>query len=107
MAEKKSKWKSFLSNVSWFLKEIGKIYSGEKSYFSKKRIESGIAFIIAEWGMIYYMIVKIDTFTSVELLTWASIQFCVAGYIVTQIQKEKCGADKTAETKEEEPEVKE
>lgn len=99
MAEKKSKWKSFVADVSWFFKEIFKIYSSQSSYFSKKRIESGIAFIIAEWGMIYYMMSKIDTLSSVELFTWASIQFCAAGYIISQIQKEKCGAsdDTTAE----------
>ena len=61
MSEKKSKWKSFIADVSWFIKEIFKIYSSQSSYFSKKRIESGIAFVIAEWGMIYYMISKIDT----------------------------------------------
>ena len=103
MSEKKSKWKSFIADVSWFIKEIFKIYSSQSSYFSKKRIESGIAFVIAEWGMIYYMISKIDTLSSVELFTWASIQFCAAGYIISQIQKEKSGASYNTTTAEPEP----
>lgn len=103
MSEKKSKWKSFIADVSWFIKEIFKIYSSQSSYFSKKRIESGIAFVIAEWGMIYYMISKIDTLSSVELFTWASIQFCAAGYIINQIQKEKRVASYDTTTVEPEP----
>ena len=103
MSEKKSKWKSFIADVSWFIKEIFKIYSSQSSYFSKKRIESGIAFVIAEWGMIYYMISKIDTLSSVELFTWASIQFCAAGYIISQIQKEKRVASYDTTTAEPEP----
>ena len=76
-------------NIKWFIREIGKMYNGGKSYFSKKRIESGIGFIIAEWGMIFFLLNKYDTMTMLEFGGWASIQFFVAGYIVNQIQKEK------------------
>ena len=100
MSEKKSKWKSFIADVSWFIKEIINIYSNKSSYFSKKRIESGIAFIIAEWGMIYYFINKIDTIGAAELFTWASIQFFVAGYIISKIEKEKTGDSTETETEE-------
>jgi hypothetical protein len=40
------------TNIKWFISEIGKMYSSKDSYFSKKRIESGIAFAISQWGMI-------------------------------------------------------
>lgn len=38
------KIKNWLINIQRCIKEVGKIYSTEESYFSKKRIESGIAF---------------------------------------------------------------
>ena len=96
--EKKSKWQKFKDSISWFFKEVMNIYSNKDSFFSKKRIESGIAFIIAEWGMIYYFMTKIDTIGTVELFTWASIQFFVAGYMINQIQKEKTDGSDNSNT---------
>lgn len=77
------------SNIKWFIKELIKMYSDDKSYFSKKRVESGVAFVIAEWGMIYFLVLKIDSLISSDIAIWATIQFAVAGYIINQIQKEK------------------
>jgi len=77
------------TNIKWFISEIGKIYSGGESYFSKKRIESGIAFIVAQWGMIYFLLEKLSTMTSSDMAIWAGIEFAVSGYIINQIQKEK------------------
>ena len=90
MAEKEVKKKlGFFGSIGWFFKELMKIYSTESSYFSKKRVESGIGFVIAEWGMIYFILQKIDNMTVTDFAIWASIQFVVAGYMVNQIQKEK------------------
>jgi hypothetical protein len=77
------------TNLKWFISEIGKMYSSKDSYFSKKRIESGIAFAISQWGMIEFLVKKIDTMTSSDIAIWAGIEFAVAGYMVNQIQKEK------------------
>jgi hypothetical protein len=65
------------------------MYSSKKSYFSKKRIESGVAFIVAQWGMIFFLLEKHSDMTSSDLAIWAGIEFAVSGYIVNQIQKEK------------------
>ncbi|NBU48383.1 MAG: hypothetical protein EBS34_13285 [Flavobacteriales bacterium] len=90
MALEKSKnyffgWK----NVKWFLTEIMNMYSAKKSFFSKKRIESGVAFVIAQWGMIYFLLEKISKMTSSDLAIWVGIEFAVSGYIINHIQKEK------------------
>ena len=77
------------TKIKWVISEISKLYSGEKSYFSKKRVESGIGFIIAQWGMIYFLTKKIDVLSTSDLAVWAGIEFLVAGYTVTQIQSEK------------------
>ena len=79
----------FKEKLYFILKEFVKIYSGQTSFFSKKRIESGIGFVIAEWGMIYFLIQKIDNMDIFDFSMWASIQFFIAGYIIREIQKEK------------------
>jgi hypothetical protein len=74
----KDKWFFGWTNIKWFIKEMMNIY-----------IESGIGFAIAEWGMILYLLVKIDTMSMVDFGMWATIQFFIAGYIIRQIQREK------------------
>ena len=86
-------------NIKWFIREINKIYSSQPSFYSKKRIESGIAFIIAQWGMIFFLLEKHSTLTMTDLIMWAGVEFAISGYIIHQIQKEK----KTDEQKEETP----
>ena len=81
--------KKIWSNIKWFIKEIANLYSDEPSYFSKKRVESGIAFIIAQTGMVAYLISKIETMDVYEFLMWAGAEFLIAGYTINQIQKEK------------------
>lgn len=84
------------SNIKWVVKEIMNIYSAKDSYFSKKRIESGIAFLIAQWGMIFFLLEKHSTLSMGEFLLWAAAEFAVSGYIINKIQKEK-KAEETAE----------
>ena len=76
-------------NISWFFKEMMKMYSNEESYFSKKRVESGVAFLIGQFGMIYFLVRNMPQMSSSDLAIWAGIQFALAGYIVNKIQKEK------------------
>jgi hypothetical protein len=78
-----------LENIKWLIKETLGIYSPKDSFFSKKRIESGIAFAIAQWGMITFLVKKIDLLTISDMLIWAGVEFAVAGYMINQIQKEK------------------
>lgn len=85
-------------NTKWLIREFGKIYSSKNSIFSKKRIESGIAFIVAQWGMIFFLLEKHSTLSMTDLIMWASVEFAISGYIIHQIQKEK-----KVETPTEEP----
>lgn len=77
------------TNIKWFIIEIVKMYSARPSYFSKKRIESGLAFIIAQAGMIFFLLMKYKTMLTSEFLWWAAAEFAVSGYIINVIQKEK------------------
>jgi hypothetical protein len=85
-------------NIKKGITEIIRIYSEKPSFFSKKRIESGIAFIIAEWGMIFYLLKKYPDLTMTDMVMWATIQFGVSGYIIHQIQKEKKTENKNQES---------
>ena len=77
------------SNIKWLVSEIGKVYSSKDSFFSKKRIESGIAFAVAQWGMIYFLMEHHSRLTMGEFLLWAAAEFAVSGYIINKIQSEK------------------
>jgi len=83
--------KTFLgwNNIKWGLKELMNIYSTNKSFFSKKRLESGMAFLVGQFGMVYFLIQNHSTMTTSDLAIWAGIEFAVSGYMITQIQKEK------------------
>jgi hypothetical protein len=76
-------------NIKWFVIQLINIYSSKSSFFSKKRIESGVAFVIAQWGMVHFLSTHLDVLTMGELILWASAEFAVSGYMINQIQKEK------------------
>jgi hypothetical protein len=78
-----------MEKINWFFTEIVNIYSTKKSFFSKKRIESGVAFVIAQWGMIFFLLEKHEDLSMGEFLLWAAAEFAVAGWMINKIQKEK------------------
>ena len=94
------KWFFGWSNIKWAITELMNIYSAKDSYFSKKRIESGIAFIVAQWGMIFFLLEKHSTLSMGEFLLWAAAEFAVSGYIINKIQSEKKATDNTETTTE-------
>ena len=77
----------------WVGKELVKMYSNSDSYFSKKRIESGVAFVVAQWGLVHWLVIQLasDTckITSSDIAIWAGLEFTICGYVINQIQKEK------------------
>lgn len=77
------------SNIKWLIREIASMYSTQPSFFSKKRMESGIAFAIGQFGMIFFLLKKYQSLSMSDFLIWAGIEFAVAGYMINQIQKEK------------------
>ncbi len=85
----KKRWFFGWENIKWGIKELIMIYSSKDSFFSKKRLESGVAFLIAQWGMIFFLLEKHSTLTMGEFLLWAAAEFAVSGYIINKIQKEK------------------
>jgi len=76
-------------NFKWLITELMRLYSDESSFFSKKRVESGIAFLVGQFGMIYFLLINIHKLTTSDIVLWSGVEFAIAGYIVNQIQKEK------------------
>lgn len=81
--------KNFLNGLKWLKTEILNMYSSKSSFFSKKRVESGIAFLIGQWGMVFFLLEKHTIMTASDLAIWAGIEFAISGYMLNQIQKEK------------------
>ena len=77
------------NNIKWFIKEIGNLYTGKESFFSKKRVESGIAFAVGQWGMIYFLLQNMQTMSTSDIVLWAGVEFAISGYMLNRIQKEK------------------
>jgi hypothetical protein len=90
----KSKWFFGWDNIKWLIHELRDLYSNQDSFFSKKRIESGIAFVVGQWGMIYFITQNIDTLTASDIVLWSGVEFAIAGYMVNAIQKEKKSSSK-------------
>lgn len=76
-------------NIKWLCRELLKVCSNEHSFFSKKRIEGGIAFFVLQWGMVYFLKNNIDDMEASEFFIWASIEAVVCGYALNKIQAEK------------------
>lgn len=85
--------KNFLNGLKWLKTEVLNMYSSKSSFFSKKRVESGIAFLIGQWGMVFFLLEKHSNMTTSDLAIWAGIEFAVSGYMLNQIQKEKKSAE--------------
>lgn len=89
--------KNLKDGLKWLKDEVLKMYSSKPSFFSKKRVESGIAFAAGQWGMVFFLLEKHTSMTTSDLAIWAGIEFAVSGYMLSQIQKEKKSAVPTEE----------
>ena len=45
--------------------------------------------MIAQWGMIFFLLEKHSTLSMGEFLLWSAAEFAVAGWMISKIQKEK------------------
>lgn len=77
------------TNIKWFIAEFIKIGSNGNSFFSKKRIESGIAFGVVIWGCVFWLLKKYTTMTTSDFIMWSTIPIAIAGYTVAMIERAK------------------
>ena len=88
-------------NFKWLFKEILNIYSSKDGFFSKKRIESGIAFAILQWGMIYWLKLNILHISVSDLCMWAGVEAVICGYTINLIEKQEAKKNADLSAKEE------
>lgn len=78
-----------VKNLLWFPKEIMKLYSDQPSFFSKKRVESGIAFMGSFIITVVYCIINIRIITPIGLTVIIGPWLLIAGYNIGKTQDEK------------------
>lgn len=76
-------------NLKFFIVELLKLGSSKKSYFSLKRILVIHSWIIAQWGLIMWLINNWDSVDYVGIIAWSAVN--LSSNIVTThfVQKEK------------------
>jgi len=72
-----------------YIKEFIKIFSDEPSFFSKKRIESGIAFAFGQLFLLVFFFYNLEQLTTTETIALSTLEFSISGYIINHIQKQK------------------
>lgn len=77
------------SNFKYYFRELIKVGSSKPSFFSKKRLESGIAFFTLIWGMIYWLVKKYELMTTTDFLIWSGILLAICGYTMNKIEELK------------------
>lgn len=78
-------------NIKWLFRELLKVGSNQHSYFSKKRIESGMAFFVLQFGMfesLEYLLTRPNT-PMTEFAIWAGIECVICGYTINKIEEAK------------------
>jgi hypothetical protein len=79
------------NNIKFLIKELVKIGSNKPSFFSKKRMESGVAFLVLQFGMLEildYLISRESTPMS-DFAIWAGIEAFICGYALNKIEEAK------------------
>ncbi len=69
--------------------ELRALWSNEKSFFSKKRIESNICFLSVIITYLIWFFVNVKTMTATEFSIASALVMAYGGYTTNQIQKEK------------------
>lgn len=75
------------TNWKWFIRELVKMYSGEPSYFSYKRFQTGVAFFIFTQGAMYSL--KNYVKSTDDFVLWCVPVLLVCGYTLNKTQEEK------------------
>lgn len=76
-------------NIKWLVKELMKVGSNQKSFFSKKRIMEMIAFTSGETTLLSFFFYNISRLSTMDAIAIATIFFAVAGYTLNKTEAAK------------------
>lgn len=77
------------ANIKFIIVEFIKVGSNKPSFFSKKRLESGIAFGVLIWGCVFWLIKKYTIMSTSDFILWSAVPAVIAGYTLSMIEKAK------------------
>jgi hypothetical protein len=72
-----------------FVIEMRALWSNERSYFSKKRIESTFIFLSVLVTYIWFCALNLDIISAIDFTIVSGAMMVYGGYTVNSIQKEK------------------
>lgn len=75
--------------IIWYAKQLIAMWSDKDSFFGKKRVESGLAFMFALAYTCFYVYYRRHDFSIFEFSYVLTTWLLIAGYTVNMIQKEK------------------
>jgi len=78
-------------NFKWLCRELLKVSSNEPSFFSKKRVESGLAFFVLQFGMLEALsfLISKEEMPMSEFAIWAGVELLICGYTLNKIEAAK------------------
>lgn len=76
-------------NIRRFFVEIINILSDKPSYFSQKRIQQNVAFVVLMSGCVFFLIQNHLVMSASDFFVWATVPASVASYTLYHTQKEK------------------
>lgn len=84
-------------NWKMLIIELLKVGSNKPGFFSQKRIHQGISFGILQWGMVFWLLKRVQDMSMAEFVMWAGVELAICGYTINEIQKEKRTINKKSE----------
>jgi len=91
------------TNFKYYFKEYIKMYSGtENSFFSHKRVQTGLAFsaFMMGWARVLWYLLSQEHTTILEFVEWAIPLLIICGYTLNKTEQAK--SLKVEDTKHEE-----
>jgi hypothetical protein len=79
----------YIKLIVWLIKELIKVASGKRSFFSKKRIFEIVAFTSGELTLLCFFFYNISKLTTIESISIATVFFAVAGYTLSKTEAAK------------------
>jgi cytosine/uracil/thiamine/allantoin permease len=80
---------TIIERVKWLIRELVKMMSDKASFFSQKRTQGWMAFLMFYAGQGVFFVTHVKEMDVYTLTVWSSPLLLVAGYAVKQTQDEK------------------
>ena len=77
------------NTIKWLVKELVKVASNQKSFFSSKRIQQLIGFTSGEVTLLSFFFYNLSKLSTMDAIAIAAVFFTVAGYVLNKTEAAK------------------